>query len=186
MDRCAGAAARLSWSDRRDLAVQALARSATIRDLSARHGVSRKFVCQQTHKARIALDDAFSSAASNDEVQFEVKLAKTGLRQAIVALALMCRGSYLGIIELMRDLLGISVSVGAIRNALQPGPAGGHDQPPPTRQPCQPKIRPSTAGCFRAPVVIQKRAILNHAGAVGKAGVWVPCGDVRSGYAVSN
>jgi len=62
MDRCVGAAARLPECDRKDLAVQALAQSATISDLAARHGVSRKFVYQQTHKARVALNDAFLSA----------------------------------------------------------------------------------------------------------------------------
>jgi len=62
MDRDVGAAARLPGSDRKDLAIQALAGSGTVSDLAARHGVSRKFVYQQTHKARAALDDAFSSA----------------------------------------------------------------------------------------------------------------------------
>jgi hypothetical protein len=119
MDRCAGAAAMLPESGRKDLAVQALARSATVSDLSARHGVSRKFVYQQTHKARVALDDAFSSAAPNDEVLFEVKVTKTWLRQAIVALALMCRGSYLGIIEFMRDILGASISIGTVHTVLR-------------------------------------------------------------------
>ncbi len=72
MDRCVGAAARLPVSDRKDLAIQALARSATISDLAARQGVSRKFVCQQTHKAVAALDDAFLSATPDHEVLFEV------------------------------------------------------------------------------------------------------------------
>jgi hypothetical protein len=35
-----------------------LARSATVSDLSTRHGVSRKFVYQQANKARHALDNA--------------------------------------------------------------------------------------------------------------------------------
>jgi len=48
MGRCVGAAARLPGSDRKDLAIQALARSETVGDLAARHGVSRKFVYQQT------------------------------------------------------------------------------------------------------------------------------------------
>ena len=80
MDRCVGKAAMLPGIERKDLAVQALARSATISDLSARHGVSRKFVYQQTHKARTALDDAFLSAAPDDEVLFEAKVTKTWLR----------------------------------------------------------------------------------------------------------
>ena len=61
MARCVGAAATLSEGDRKDLAIQALARSATICDLSDRHGVSRKFVYQQAHKACAALDDVFLS-----------------------------------------------------------------------------------------------------------------------------
>jgi len=53
MDRGVGAAARLlPESDRKDLAIQALAGSGTVSDLAARHGVSRKFIYQQTHKAR--------------------------------------------------------------------------------------------------------------------------------------
>jgi hypothetical protein len=133
MDRCAGAAARLPQSDRSNLAVQALARSATISDLSDRHGVSRKFVYQQTHKARIASDDAFSSAAADDDdVVFEVQVTKTWPRQAIVALALMCRGSYLGIIEFMRDLLGMSTSIRCHSQRASVGRAAGErDQPRP-------------------------------------------------------
>ncbi len=59
---------RLGQSDRKDLAVQALARSETVSDLAARHGVSRKFVYQQVHKAVAALDDAFLSATPDNEV----------------------------------------------------------------------------------------------------------------------
>jgi hypothetical protein len=44
MDRGVSAAARLPESDRKDLAIQALAGSETVGDLAARHGVSRKFV----------------------------------------------------------------------------------------------------------------------------------------------
>ena len=91
MDRCVGAAALLAESDRRDLAIEALARSATISDLSARHGVSRKFISQQTGKARSALDDAFLSTAPDDEVVFELTVTKTWLRQVIVGLTLICR-----------------------------------------------------------------------------------------------
>ncbi|MBV9194687.1 MAG: hypothetical protein JO168_11130 [Solirubrobacterales bacterium] len=54
MDQGIGAAARLPGSDRKDLAIQALAGTDTLTNLAARHGVSRKFVHQQTHKARAA------------------------------------------------------------------------------------------------------------------------------------
>jgi transposase-like protein len=93
MDRSVGAAARLPENDRRDLAMQALAGSETVSDLAVRHGVSRKFIYQQTDKARVALDDAFLAAAPKDEALFELTVTKTWLRQLIVALPLICHSS---------------------------------------------------------------------------------------------
>jgi len=119
MDRCVGAAARLLESDRKDLAIQALAQSATISDLAARHGVSRKFVYQQTHKAVAALDEAFLSATPDDEVLFEVAVTKAWLRQVIVGLTLICHSSYRGVVEFLRDLLGLSISIGTVHHVLQ-------------------------------------------------------------------
>jgi len=105
MDRSVGAAARLPESARRDLAIQALARSETVSDLAAQHGVSRKFVYQQTHRARVALEDAFVSAVPDHEVLFELAVTKAWLRQVIVALPLICRSAYRGVVEFVRDLL---------------------------------------------------------------------------------
>ncbi len=119
MDRCVGAAARLPESVRKDLAIQALAQSATISDLAARHGVSRKFVYQQTHKAVAALDGAFLSATPDHEVLFEVAVTKAWLRQVIVGLPLICHSSYRGVVEFLRDLLGLSISVGTVHHVLQ-------------------------------------------------------------------
>jgi len=76
MDRGVGAAARLPGNDRKDLAVQASAGSRTVSGLAARHGVSRKFVYQQTHKARAVLGDAFSSTTPDNEVLFELAVTK--------------------------------------------------------------------------------------------------------------
>jgi len=70
-----------------------LAGSGTVSDLAARHGVSRKFICQQTHKA--------------------------WLHQVIVGLPLICRSSYRGVVEFLRDLLGLSISIGTARQVLQ-------------------------------------------------------------------
>jgi len=119
MDLRAGAAARLPERDRKNLAVQALARSETVSDLAARHGVSRKFVYQQTRKVRAALDDAFSPATPDDEVLFELAVTKAWLHQVIVALALICRSSYRGVVEFLRDLLGLPVSIGTVHHVLQ-------------------------------------------------------------------
>ncbi len=119
MDRCVGAAARLPKSVRKDLAIQALAGSGTVSDLAVRHGVSRKFVYQQTHKARAALDDAFLSATPDDEVLFELAVTKAWLRQVIVGLTLICRSPYRGVVEFLRDLLGLPVSLGCVHDVLQ-------------------------------------------------------------------
>src|SRR4051794_6527928 len=119
MDRGVGAAVRpLPESDRKDLAIQALAGSETVSDLAARHGMSRKFVYQQTHKARTALDEAFS-ATPDEAVLFELAVTKTWLRQVIVALTLICRSSYRGVVEFLRDLLGLPVSLGCVHDVLQ-------------------------------------------------------------------
>jgi hypothetical protein len=54
---------------------------------------SFKFVYRQTHKAREALDDAFSPAVPDSEaVLFELAVTKAWLRQLIVALVLIGRG----------------------------------------------------------------------------------------------
>jgi len=135
MDRCAGAAALLPESDRKDLAVQALARSATISDLANHHGVSRKFVYRQTDKARTALDDAFLSAAPEDEVLFQLTVTKTWLRQVIVGLTLICRGSYRGVVEFLRDLLGVSISIGTVHKRGRCDNAHRQSSPAPGRSP---------------------------------------------------
>jgi len=119
MDRGVGAAAGPPGSNRKDLAIEALAGSATVSDLAARHGVSRKFVYQQTHKGRAALSDAFSSATPDHEVLFEVAITKAWLRQVIVGLTLICRSSYRGVIDFLRDMLGVLISVGCVHDVLQ-------------------------------------------------------------------
>src|SRR5271166_3315204 len=124
MDRCTGAAARLPESDRVDLAILALARSETVSELATRHEVSRKFVYQQTHKARVALDDAFLSATPEDGVLFEFTVTKAWLRQVIVALPLMCRSSYRGVIEFLRDRLCCMDVMDYISEAYNSRPRG--------------------------------------------------------------
>ncbi len=109
----------LPESDRKDLAIQALARSTTISDLSVRHSVSRKFVYQQAHKAGAALDEVFLSGTPEDDVLFHLVVSKTWLRQVIVALTLICRSSYRGVVEFLRDLLGVPISIGTVHHVLQ-------------------------------------------------------------------
>src|SRR4028119_1174086 len=95
MDRGVGAAVRpLPESDRKDLAIQALAGSETVSDLAARHGVSRKFVYQQTRKVHAALDGAFSSAKRDtEEVLFELAVTGAWLGPGLVGTAPRRRGA---------------------------------------------------------------------------------------------
>jgi hypothetical protein len=123
----------LPESDRKDLAIQALARSTTISDLSARHRVSRKFVYQQAHKAGAALDEVFFSGTPEDDVLFHLTVSKTWLRQVIVALTLICRSSYRGVVEFLRDLLGVPVSIGTVHHVLQSATRQCSSRPPARR-----------------------------------------------------
>jgi hypothetical protein len=119
MDRCVGAAAMLPETDRRELAIQALAGSATISDLADGHGVSRKFVYRQTDKARTALENAFLPAEPENGVLFELAVSQTWLLQLVVALVLICRSSFRGVVEFLRDLLGVSISLGTVHQVLE-------------------------------------------------------------------
>jgi hypothetical protein len=118
MSRSAGVAAKLPGSERKKLAVQALAGSEPISELSARLGVSRKFIYAQKDKASDALHDAFCSAVADDEVLFQLPVTRTWLRQVMVGLPLICRSSYRGVVEFMRDLLGVTVGVGSVHEVL--------------------------------------------------------------------
>jgi hypothetical protein len=79
------------------LAIQALARSETVSDLAARHGVSRKFVYQQTHKAVAALDDAFSPVTPDDEMLFELAVTKLTIHQFRWTIAAVMAGRLGGV-----------------------------------------------------------------------------------------
>ena len=119
MDRGVGVAAGLPESDRKDLAIQVLAGLETVIGLAARHGVSRKFIYRQTRKVQATLDEVFSPAAPGGEVLFELAVPRAWLRQVIVALTLIYRGSYRGVVEFLRDLLGLPVSLGHVHDVLQ-------------------------------------------------------------------
>ena len=112
-------AARLSEVDRKDLAVQALAGTTTVTDLSGQHGVSRKFVYQQDSKASAALDEVFVSSAPDDAVLLHLPVTKVWLRQLMLGLTLICHSSYRGVVELMRDLFGVPISMSTVHNVHQ-------------------------------------------------------------------
>lgn len=119
MNPSACPAAKLSEADRINLAVLALAGTATITGPADQHDVSRKFVYEQANKASTALAEVFASSAPDDEVLFELPVTKTWLRQLTLGFTLIGHGSYRGVVELMRDLLGVRISEGTIHNVHQ-------------------------------------------------------------------
>ena len=115
--RCS--AHRLEGKQRGALALQGLAGTQPISTLSARHGVSRKFVYQQMHKASEALEHAFDTEVPEEAVLFYLPVTKAWLKQAVIGLVLLCHGSYRGVIEFLRDLLDIRVCIGTVHNIVQ-------------------------------------------------------------------
>lgn len=112
-------ATKLLSTQRIDLAIAAMAGSANISNVAAENQVSRKFIYQQKDKARIALDEAFTATAPDDAVLFHLPVTKTWLNQLTLSLTLVCHSSYRGVVELMRDILGVSISEGSVHNLHQ-------------------------------------------------------------------
>ncbi len=105
-------AAKLLSAQRIELAIQAMAGAANVSHLAAENEVSRKFIYEQKTKARDALNNAFASASADDAVLFSLPVTKEWLHQVVLALTLICHSSYRGVVEFMRDILGVSISVG--------------------------------------------------------------------------
>jgi len=110
-------AASLSNDARKRLAILSLSKTGPIACLADREGVSRQFVYRQKQKAAEALDEAF--AVKGDDILFHLPVTEAWLNQLTLALILICRSSYRGVKELLRDLFNIPISVGTIHNRLQ-------------------------------------------------------------------
>jgi hypothetical protein len=111
-------AKRLVPQLRRDLAIQVLAGTETVSELARRHEVSRKFLYQQAHAAEEALNKVFAPSSKHDDVLFYLPVTKAWLRQLVLALVLICRSSYRGVVELLRDLFDCRMSVGTVHNIV--------------------------------------------------------------------
>ena len=110
----------LTPSQRANIGLQALAGTHSITGLADDFQVSRKFVYQQAATAQTALDEAFTpSDTAEDEVLFQLPVTKHWLRQAALALTLVCHSSFRGVHEFCRDLLGVSLSVGTMHNIVK-------------------------------------------------------------------
>ena len=101
---------------RMNLAIRALSNTEPITQIADREGVSRQFVYRQKNKLVAAINDEFGNR--DEDVLFYIPVTTAWLNQLVLGLALICRSSYRGIKELLRDIFGISLSIGAIHNHL--------------------------------------------------------------------
>ena len=109
-------AVELGPEDRKQLSVQALARTDTIQQLSEAHGVSRKFVYQQAAKATEALEEAFDPTPQDDEVLFCLPVTRSWIEQAVLGFTLIGHGSPWGASEYLEALINYSISPSTVSN----------------------------------------------------------------------
>ena len=98
MNSTASVAATLPPETRQKIAIEALAKAKPISHLATEHQVSRKFVYQQGHKAKISLSEAFEPKQTDHQVLFYLPTTKTWLFQLILALVLICHSSLRGVV----------------------------------------------------------------------------------------
>ena len=114
------AAHTLDGEQRQELALQVLARSEPVTELSVRHQVSRKFLYQQADKGEQALAQAFQSPPSGEEeVLFYLPVTRAWLRQVVLGLVLLCHSSYRGVMAFFQDLLDQPIALGTVHNIVQ-------------------------------------------------------------------
>jgi hypothetical protein len=114
------AAHSLNSTKRQEIGIHAIGGYTPISHVADRYGVSRKFVYQQKEKALAGIAQAFSKPASDDgeKVLFYIPVTKQWLCQVVLALIFICRASYQGVIEFLRDILDSSISKGTIHNIV--------------------------------------------------------------------
>lgn len=101
------------------LAIQTLAKDANISKLASANDVSRKYLYQQKGKACDALREVFAPDSADEEVLFSIPVTTAWLDQFVVSLTLTCHSSYRGVLQFVRDLLGVSISLGSVHNLLE-------------------------------------------------------------------
>ena len=127
------AAKLLGPQERQALAVDALAGTQSIAQLADERDVSRKFVYQQAAKAEQALQEAFAAdTADDDRVLFTIPVTKRWLRRLILAVLLICHGSYRGVVELLRDVFNYSMSVERVHAVAHEAMERARDLPSPS------------------------------------------------------
>lgn len=114
------AASSIALGERKQLAIQAVARTSTISELASGADTSRKFIYAQKRKAEKALNEAFSeNKSSKGRLLAHFPLTKQWLDQFILALILICHSSFRNVCEILKDLFGIGISIGTVHNVVE-------------------------------------------------------------------
>jgi hypothetical protein len=108
----------LTPPQRQQLAIDVLAHTQPVAALAREHEVSRKFLAQQADIAQAALAEAFRPQPKSDDVLFYLPVTKAWLHQLVLALVLIARCPYRGVVDLFRDLLDWHISRGAVHNIV--------------------------------------------------------------------
>jgi len=112
-------ASGLRPAQRAHLSVQVLAGREPVSRLAARSGVSRKFLYQQAHKGRQALEEAFAPPEGADQILFTLPVTKDWIHQFVLAQALIGHTSFRGVIDILDAVFDYQhLSVGTIHNML--------------------------------------------------------------------
>jgi hypothetical protein len=111
------AARSLGSTQRQEIAFHALEGKIPISHVADKYSVSRKFIYQQKKKALGAVAQAFEKE-DGDAVLFYLPITKNWIHQLILALILIGRCSYDGVIEIFRDLFDYSISKGSVHNIV--------------------------------------------------------------------
>jgi len=114
------AAHSINSNNRAEIAIQAIRGKTSITTLANSHKVSRKFIYQQKEKALSGIAQAFreQDSCEDDKVIFYLPVTKKWISQFIIALLLIARCSYQGIVEILRDLFDYRISKGSIHNIV--------------------------------------------------------------------
>jgi hypothetical protein len=108
-------ASQLDSRQRQELAMTALA-GGSVSELAAENEVSWKFVYQQKEQAQQALEQHFSPLPSDEKVLSQLPVTKRWLHGLVLGLVLTCGSSFRGILELLSNHFGHSLSLGTIHN----------------------------------------------------------------------
>lgn len=104
--------------ERKNLAIDALARTKPITELAKESSVSRPFVYKQAEKAEQALDRAFEPTSEDDTLLFNFPVTKKTIRIIVLVLILRCHSSYHGVIGFFLDVFGYKLSLGTVHNVV--------------------------------------------------------------------